>query len=150
MTRIRFHIGAHKTATTHLQMTLRRGELPACRWTDLDDDLQSVLPGIPIHVWRYEDYRQHAEAIIRYYADDAIERFAPPTASRPKSGFPARGVAELQRFASKKVGKRHLHEIRERLPVSDADPRFDPWSEAQKKGSGRAVRRGPGRARGSC
>lgn len=96
-------------------------------------DLQSDLPGVPIHVWRYEDYRAHSEAILRFYTEDAIERFAPPMQGRPKSGFSGRAVAELERHAGSKVGKRRLRAIRERFPVSREYPRFDPWSEAQKR-----------------
>lgn len=235
MTRIRFHIGAHKTATTHLQMTLARSrlaagtryvplvrlrrlltsrvrkrrlivpwhrwysgtwlfsdenilgttadglrmyphaaaalkyfsdcdlsvylcvrgydsflpsawgerlwhhefqpfepEIPRRRWTDLVADLQSALPQVPIHVWRYEDYTVHSRAIIRDYADGAIERFPPPLHSRPKSGFSTRAVAELEQYTGSKIGKRHLESVRERFPVSKAYPRFDPWSDEQK------------------
>lgn len=236
MTRIRFHIGAHKTATTHLQMTLARCELargtryvplkrlrrlltsrvrkrrlvlpwhrwyrgtwlfsdenilgttanalalypdpaaalryfadcelsiflcvrhyetflpsawgerlwhhpvrpfrpvlPKRRWSDLVGDLQSALPDVPIRVWRYEDYREHAEAVIRYYAGGAVERLPGPLGARPKSGFSDRAVAELERHAGLKVGKGGLRAIRERFPVSDEYPRFDPWSEEQKR-----------------
>lgn len=110
-----------------------RPGLPRRRWTDVVDDLQSALPGVPIHVWRYEDYRDHSRAIVRDYADGAIEHFPPTLGSRPKSGFSARAVAELQRHAGSKVGKRRLQAIRQRFPVSDAWPRFDPWSDAQKR-----------------
>jgi len=235
MTRIRFHIGAHKTATTHLQMTLARcrlapgtryvplkrlrrlltspvrknrpflpwhrwyggtwlfsdenilgnssnvqrmyrspaaslkyfadcelelfmairsydtflpsawGErlwrhrfepfepvIPTRRWSDVIADLQSALPGVPIHVWRYEDYRSHAESIIRFYAGDAVQSFAPELGDRPKSGFSASAVAELNRFDGHYPGRRRIRQIRQRYPVGEAHPRFDPWSDDQK------------------
>lgn len=75
MTRTRFHIGAQKTATTHLQMTLRRCEL------------------------------------------------APGTRYMP--------LKRLRRLLTSRVRKGRA--IRERFPVSDANPRFDPWTEAQKR-----------------
>src|SRR5699024_2382731 len=64
--------------------------LPARRWTDVVVDLQAALPGVPIHLWRYEDYRDHAEDIICFYAGGAVESFPPPLVSPPKSGFSAR------------------------------------------------------------
>lgn len=108
-------------------------ELPARRWPDLVGDLQDALPGVPIHVWRYEHYPEHAGAIARFFAGGAIERFPPRLASRPKSGFSARAVAELERFAGTRAGKRQLRRVRARYPVSDRYPPFDPWSEAQKR-----------------
>lgn len=110
-----------------------RPQLPERRWTDLVAELQTDLPGVPIHVWRYEDYRRHSESIIRHYADGAIERFPPPMEGRPKSGFSARAVAEVERHAGSKVGKRRLQAIRARFPISPEYPRFDPWSETQKR-----------------
>ncbi len=107
-------------------------EMPRRRWTDVVDDLRAALPGVPIHVWRYEDYRVHAEAIARYYADGAIERFPPLRQSQPKSGFSARAVAELERHAGSKIGKQRLESVRERFPVGDEYPRFDPWSDEQR------------------
>lgn len=235
MTRIRFHIGAHKTATTHLQMTLARCSLaagtryvplkrlrrlltspvrkrrpflpwhrwyggtwlfsdenilgnssnvrrmyrdpaaaleyfadcelelfmavrsyetflpsawaerlwrhrfepfeavvPGRRWTDIVADLQAALPGVPIHVWRYEDYQAHAESIIRFYADDAVVRFPPPLVTRPKSGFSADAIAELERCAGAYPGRRRIRRIRDRYPVGPGHPRFDPFSDEQK------------------
>ncbi|RFF29529.1 hypothetical protein [Wenzhouxiangella sediminis] len=110
-----------------------RPELPQRRWTDLVDDLKAALPGVAIRVWRYEDYRVHSEAIIRDYAGGAIERFSSSPGSRPKSGFSARAVEELGRYAGTKVGKRRLLSIRERFPVGENHPPFDPWSEEQKR-----------------
>ncbi|NBB91689.1 MAG: hypothetical protein GVY32_00795 [Gammaproteobacteria bacterium] len=235
MTRIRFHIGAHKTATTHLQMTLARcrlaagtryvplkrlrrwltspvrkgrpflpwhrwyrgtwllsdenilgnsanvrrmyrdpasalryfadGELavfmavrsydtflpsawgerlwrhpfepfeasiPDRRWTDIVADLQASLPGVPIHVWRYEDYRDHAREIIQFYADGAVDRFPPELPSAPKSGFSARAIEELSRFAGKSPGRARIRRTRARFPVGPEFPRFDPWTDEQK------------------
>lgn len=108
-------------------------ELPRRRWIDVVDDLQAALPGVAIHAWRYEDYRAHAAAIAQYYAEGAIERFPPPLESPPKSGFSARAVEELERYAGSKVGKRRLQRIRAQFPVGEAFPRFDPWSEEQRR-----------------
>ncbi|NEZ03592.1 hypothetical protein G4Y73_05425 [Wenzhouxiangella sp. XN201] len=107
-------------------------KLPVRRWTDVVADLRSDLPGVPIHVWRYEHYREHAEAIARYYADNAIERFPTGLVARPKSGFSARAVAELGQCSGSRVGKRRLERVRARFPVGKKYPRFDPWTEAQK------------------
>lgn len=235
MTRIRFHIGAHKTATTHLQMTLARcrfapgtryvplkrlhhtltspvrkgrprlpwhrwhhgtwlfsdenfmgrtkhalrmypdparalryfldceleiflsvrsydtflasaygerlwrhrfqpfhAELPSRRWPDLVHDLQRELPGVPVHVWRYEDYRDHADAILQFYADAAITEFGAPLEQDPKSGFSARAVAELARLGGSRPGKSRVLRLREAYPISLEFPRFDPWSDTQR------------------
>lgn len=106
--------------------------IPTRRWTDVIADLQSALPHVPIHVWRYEDYRSHAEAIIRFYADDAVQSLAPELAGRPKSGFSGRAIAELSEYAGRHPGRRRIRQIRRRFPVSEAFPRFDPWSAEQK------------------
>lgn len=235
MTRIRFHIGAHKTATTHLQMTLARCEMargtryvplkrlrrfltspvrkgrpflpwhrwyggtwlfsdenilgnssnvrrmyqepaaalkyfrdcnleifmavrsydtflpsawaerlwrhpfepfeaniPQRRWPDVIADLQADLPGVPIHVWCYEDYQAHAEAIIRFFADGGIVRFPPKLESRPKSGFSDRAIAQLNLYAGSYPGRLRIRQLRKRYPVGPEYPRFDPWTESQR------------------
>jgi hypothetical protein len=108
-------------------------ELPRRRWTDVVAELQAALPGVPIHVWRYEDYRGHADAIAQWYADGAIVRFPTRLESQPKSGFSARAVEEIDRCDGSKVGKRRLQRIRAQFPVGEAFPRFDPWSEEQRR-----------------
>lgn len=236
MTRIRFHIGAHKTATTHLQMTLARcrlergtryppvkplrrlltspvrkgrphlpwhrwlggnwlfsdenilgttanalemypqpdsalryfcdcdlhiflcvrsydtflpsawGErlwhhrvnpfeafIPRRRWTDVVADLQAAMPQVPIHVWRYEDYCVHPEAITRYYAGFAIRSFPPALETKPKSGFSAKAIAELGKFAGSHPGRKRIRRIREQYPAGPDFPRFDPWTREQKE-----------------
>lgn len=235
MTRIRFHIGAHKTATTHLQMTLasctfrpgmcyvplkwlrwtltspvrkHRPRLPwhrwykgtwlfsdenimgtsasglrlypdparalhyfkdcelsvflcvrsydtflpsaygeglwrhpyqpfpdgitARRWIDIVSDLQQALPGTPIHVWCYEDYRAHAQAIARFYADDGIKAFGDPLRQDPKSGFSGRAVKELARFHKRRPRKFEVRRVRDIFPISSEYPRFNPWADEQE------------------
>jgi hypothetical protein len=110
-----------------------RPELPRRRWTDLVTELQDALPGVPIRVWCYEDYRTHSEDIISDYAGGAVERFPASSGSRPKSGFSGRAVKELERYAGTKVGKRRLLSIRERYPLGDDHPPFDPWSGDQRR-----------------
>lgn len=235
MTRIRFHIGAHKTATTHLQMTLARSrfmpgtryvplkrlrltltspvrkrrprlpwhrwhggtwlfsdenimgttqnalrmypgpahalryfldcdleiflcvrrydtflasaygerlwrhryepfspELPARRWPEVVRDLQHGLPGVPVHVWRYEDYRDHAQAIMQHYADGAITEYGTPLEQDPKSGFSGRAVEELAHLPAARPAKAQVLRLRETYPISDEFPRFDPWEAGQR------------------
>ncbi|MBI3155074.1 MAG: hypothetical protein HYZ20_06670 [Burkholderiales bacterium] len=107
-------------------------ELPARRWTDLVRDLRRDLRGVPVHVWRYEDYRIHAQSIAQHYAGGAIEAFGAPLAQDPKSGFSARAVQELADRGSRRVGKRELLALRAAHPVRTASERYDPWSAAQK------------------
>lgn len=107
--------------------------LPDRRWTDVVADLQAALPGVPIHMWRYEDYRDHANEIIRFYAAEAVESFPPPLASPPKSGFSAKAIAELSQYAGTYPGRRRIRRARERYPVGPEYPRFDPWSDEQKR-----------------
>jgi len=235
MTRIRFHIGAHKTATTHLQMTLARcgfaagtryvalkrlrrtltspvrkqrprlpwhrwyegtwlfsdenilgttensllmypdpavalryfldcnlgiflcvrrydtflasaygerlwrhryqpfhADLPSRRWPDVVRDLQRDLPGVPVHVWRYEDYRGNAAQIMQFYAGNAITDFGEPLQQDPKSGFSGRTVAELARFSDARPGKAEVLRLRDKFPISVEYPRFNPWSADQQ------------------
>lgn len=106
--------------------------LPQRRWPHVVTELQAELPGVPIHIWRYEDYQAHPDAIIRFYAADAITEFPPPMAERPKSGFSARAIAHLERHAGSYPGRKRIRQARERFPVGPAYPRFDPWSEEQK------------------
>lgn len=106
---------------------------PARRWSHVVEDLRAALPGVPIHVWRYEDYREHAEAIAQYYADDAIAAFPTATTARPKSGFSQAAVAAMARHAGARIGRRKLEAIRQRYPVGATNARFDPYTAPQKE-----------------
>lgn len=107
-------------------------EPPARRWTDVVADLQRGLPGVPIHCWRYEDYRDHAQEIARYYAGGAITGFGPPLREDPKSGFSAQAVEALARFSRRRPRKSEVLAIRDRFPIGPDSPRFDPWTEAAR------------------
>lgn len=107
--------------------------LPDRRWSEVVADLQAALPGVPIHMWRYEDYRDHAEDIIQRYAGGAVESFPPPLASPPKSGFSADAIAELSRYSGSYPGRRPIVRARKRYPVGAEHPRFDLWSDEQKR-----------------
>jgi hypothetical protein len=105
---------------------------PARRWPDVLRDLQDGLPGVPVHVWRYEDYREHAAAIAQFYAGGAIEAFGPPLEEDPKSGFSARAVEAMARFSDRRPRKTQVLAIRSANPIGPNSPRFNPWSEAQQ------------------
>ncbi len=107
--------------------------MPQRRWTDLVADLQRDLPDVPIHVWRYEDYRNHASDIAQYYAGGMIREFGPPLRENPKSGFSARAVEEMAEFADRRPRKSRVLAIRDRFPVGDEYPRFDPWTTDQRQ-----------------
>lgn len=107
-------------------------ELPSRRWTDVVAELQRELPAVPVFVWKYEDYRDHAREIAQHYAGGAISAFGPDLPLDPKSGFSAQAVAEMARFAQQRPAKAQVLQIRSRYPVSDAYPRFNPWSPVQQ------------------
>ena len=108
------------------------GELPVRRWPDVVRDLQHDLPGVPLHLWRYEDYRNHAGQIMQYYAGNAIEQFGAPLQRDPKSGFSGRAVAELARRGGRRPWKSEVLQLREAFPISPEYPRFNPWSAEQQ------------------
>ena len=106
--------------------------LPSRRWPDVIRELQRDLPGVPVHVWRYEDYRENARAIMRFYTDDAITDFGAPLGQDPKSGFSARAMEEMARFADARPRRAEVLRLREAFPIGTEYPRFDPWSAAQR------------------
>jgi hypothetical protein len=44
-------------------------------WVDLVDRLRAALPGVPLTVWRYEDYRAHWRAILALYVGRDVGEF---------------------------------------------------------------------------
>lgn len=106
--------------------------LPSRRWPDVVRDLQHDLPGVPMHVWRYEDYRENARAIMQFYADDTITDFGAPLRQDPKSGFSGRAVEEMARFSDARPRKAEVLGLREAFPIGTEYPRFDPWSADQR------------------
>jgi hypothetical protein len=108
------------------------GELPARRWTDMVADLQHGLPGIPIYIWRYEDYRAHARAIAQFYADDGITAFGEQLKQEPKSGFSGRAVSEMARFRRRRPRKFEVLRVRKKFPIGPDYPRFNPWTDEQE------------------
>lgn len=107
-------------------------EPPQRRWPEVVSDLQRALPGVPVHLWCYEDYREHAQAVAQYFADGAIENFGAPLAEDPKSGFSARAVAEMTHFSKRRPRKAEVLALRARYPIGPDSPRFDPWTPAQR------------------
>lgn len=108
-------------------------DLPQRRWPDVVSDLQRALPGVPVHLWCYEDYREHAHAVAQYYADGAIEAFGAPPVEHPKSGFSGRAVAEMAQFSARRPRKAEVLALRARYPIGPDAPRFDPWTPAQRE-----------------
>lgn len=107
-------------------------DLPARRWPDVVRDLQRGLPGVPLSVWRYEDYRENSRAIAQYYAGNAITDFGAPLEHDPKPGFSGRAMAEMSRFSGARPRKAQVLRLRDEFPISAEYPRFDPWSADQK------------------
>jgi hypothetical protein len=107
-------------------------QLPSRRWPDVVRDMQRDLPGVPVQVWRYEDYRDNAAAIARYYAGGTIETLGPPLQQDPKSGFSGRAVAATAQISKLRPRRPQVIELRERYPVGDEYPRFNPWSAGQQ------------------
>ncbi|HUG98223.1 MAG TPA: hypothetical protein VMQ83_03525 [Gammaproteobacteria bacterium] len=113
---------------------LRRGpfepfvaEMPTRRWPDIVRDLLSALPGVPIHVWKYEDYRDNSATIIRHYSGDAILGLGDPPREDPKTGFSGQAVVEMARFAGRLNWKAHVRKLATRFPIGAEYPRFFPW-----------------------
>jgi|GEM_PF-4905966 len=106
--------------------------IPRRRWTDVVADLQAALPGVPIHVWRYEDYQDQADSIIRAYSDGAVSAFSVRPSGRPKRGFSAKAIAHLSLYEGSYPGRLRIRQIRQRYPIGPEYPRFDPWSELQR------------------
>jgi len=107
-------------------------EIPRRRWTDVIADLQQALPGVPFHVWRYEDYREHAESVLRFYAGGAVEYYPGELDRVPKAGFSAKAIDQLNIYAGSNPGRMRIRRLRERYPVSEEYPRFDPWTPEQR------------------
>ncbi|HKK03141.1 MAG TPA: hypothetical protein VKA17_04375 [Gammaproteobacteria bacterium] len=107
-------------------------ELPQRRWPDVVSELQRDLPGVPVRLWCYEDYREHAQAVVQYYAGGAVEAFGAPPAEDPKSGFSARAVAEMAQFRARRPRKAEVLALRARYPIGPDSPRFDPWTAEQR------------------
>lgn len=107
-------------------------QLPMRRWPDVVRDLQRDLPGVPIHIWRYEDYRENAREIAQYYAGGAISAFGTSLEKDPKSGFSTRAVAEMARFSDARPRKTQVLQLRDQYPISAEYPRFNPWTAEQQ------------------
>jgi hypothetical protein len=108
------------------------GKLPVRRWPDIVRDLQTALPESPIHIWRYEDYRDHAASILQFYSDNGIIRFGNPLRHHPKSGFSGRTVTEMSRFAWRRPLKFEVQRLRAAFPIGPEYPRFNPWKEEEE------------------
>lgn len=106
--------------------------LPARRWPDVVRDLRRDLPGVPVHAWRYEDYRDNAAEIIQSYAGGTVAAFGPPLQQDPKSGFSGRAVAEALHLGKVRQRRARVMQLREAYPVGPDYPRFNPWSDAEE------------------
>ena len=112
-----------------------RIKLKRCRWPAILAGMIEALRPEKAVVWRYEDFRANAEAVIRMLAFDvALPREAKDERdSRPS--FSQTAVDILEMVAERhgpQVAARLVNPVSRHLPKAKGFPPFDPWSEAER------------------
>jgi hypothetical protein len=138
-----FTSSAYCEAMRHTQQFVRfnsfrsKFDIESLRWPAMIGRFVAALQPAEVKLWRFEDFRQHSDSIVKALAfgADVGEQPEQPKAERPSFSAPAVSVLET-------VAKRHglktaaelVNAVSEALPKGSGEgeyPAFDPWTEAE-------------------
>jgi hypothetical protein len=103
-------------------------------WYDLVARIRAATPGMPLHIWRQEDYRANAQAIMEAFCGcplGQLPEVSDPTWTRSPS---ATAVAAAERLPADLSRVERLARVKEIFGASEPDgDRFSPFSEAERR-----------------
>jgi hypothetical protein len=136
--------GAYATALRYRRLSpliVRRrkrifGRPPPC-WTDVLDRIAEAVPGVPIRVWRQEDYARNPRPVLSAFLGREVEALPdlppPPTTMTPS----AEAIAEVERLIragahriEPEAWPRRVNEIYAERPARTGTP-FQPIGPAE-------------------
>jgi hypothetical protein len=101
-------------------------------WYDLVGRIRAAAPGVPLHVWRQEDYRANAPAIMEAFCGSPLgelPEISDPAWTRSPS---ATAVAAAERLPADLARPERLRRVKAIYTASDPDgDRFRPFTEAE-------------------
>jgi len=117
---------------------LARTPLEGLRWLPLLKDLRKCAPGLPIHVWRYEDYAALTPQLVALALDTPhlSDTEIIPLAEIIRPGLSARALEEMQKTGVRKSdpgGSYRIKRIYEAYPKSANYPAPEVWSDSEKE-----------------
>lgn len=103
-------------------------------WYDLVTRIRAAVPGVPLRIWRQEDYRANAPAIMEAFCGcplGQLPEVSDPTWTRSPS---ATAVAEAERLPADLSRLDRLARVQEIFGASEPDgDRFSPFSEVERR-----------------
>lgn len=104
-------------------------DLAQLSWARLVRDIQKATGGLPMTLWRFEDYPAVAPALLKHLMGDAGAGLN-LRGARVNSGLSGRAVAHLAQTGD--AGAQAFRAAQESYPKSDKHPPFDPWTPEQR------------------
>lgn len=104
-------------------------KLQKLSWANMVQDMQAATNGLPMIIWRYEDYPAVAAPLLKHLMGDNAQKVVLRD-SRVNSGLSAAAVTQLARTGD--ASGDAFKTAQSENPKSDKNPAFDPWSDEQK------------------
>jgi hypothetical protein len=101
------------------------------RWSDLVARVRRALPGVPLRVWTYEDYRHHDRAILSAFCGTALPPLPvlpPPASTRAPS---AEAMARIEALDPGLGPAAHAAAVAAIAAADGGGPRFAPFAPAE-------------------
>jgi hypothetical protein len=112
-------------------------DIEALRWPAMIERFAAALKPAEIKLWRFEDFRDHSEAIFHDLAFGAEPGQATVDSKAERASFSEPAVTVLETLSSRlgpKMAAELVAEITDRLPKGSGKgeyPAFDPWSDEE-------------------
>lgn len=104
------------------------------RWTEVIDRIRRAMPGVPLTVWRYEDYAAHRDEITTLFCGTdpgPLPDIARPPQTQTPSDAAVRAAERVDRSLGYKDHVDAVAQIYAAAPASPEAPGFRPFSEAE-------------------
>lgn len=106
------------------------------RWPGVFSGLKEALQPESVSVWRYEDFRPNAEAVIRRLAFGAEQPVRAGEAASERASFSAKALEVLEILAERcepDIVARLMEPIGKSLPKADGFGSFSPFESAERE-----------------
>lgn len=107
------------------------------RWSEVIERLRRAAPGVPLTVWRYEDYAANTRDILTHLCGvdpGPLPEIPPPTRTQTPSDAAVRAAEQVGRSLGYEAHVAAVAQIYADAPAGPSAPPFQPFSDAETKG----------------
>ncbi len=106
-------------------------------WRKVFEDFMDVFPGVRLHVWRFEEFRDLTPQILSGLCGEGVDvsKLKPPKERNARPSASARAVEELvliSELQGAAAMAEHAKTVQDMYPQSADYERFDPWTAGER------------------